>query len=71
MRRPTGLFDQTGRPVLEGDIVETGMRVGDSNGWTIGRAVIGRSGEPLEQDLRTMECGQLQRDPRLVKVLSI
>lgn len=71
MQRHTGLFDQTGKPVMEGDIVEAGMRVGDDKGWTIGRAVIGRTGEPLEEDLRTRERGQLQRDPRLLRVLSV
>ena len=71
MRRHTGLYDQRGNPILEGDIVEAGMRVGDDRGWTVGRAVIGRTGEPLEQDLRTNECGQLQRDPRLLRIMSI
>lgn len=71
MKRQTGLFDQTGRAILEGDIVESGMRVGDDKGWTVGRAVIGYTGEPLEEDLRTRERGQLQRDPRLLRVLSV
>lgn len=71
LRRQTGLFDATGRPILEGDIVENGMRVGDDKGWTVERAVIGRTGEPLAEDLRTGERGQLQRDPRLLRVLSV
>jgi hypothetical protein len=69
-RRFTRLYDASGLPIYEGDLLSVGMRLGDENGWTT--EVVARRGETgewalVDQATRT-EFMQMQHDYRLRKL---